>query len=153
MKTIMTNSNPPGAVRFTATLALFLLIAGATQAQTPEPAKLTVKGLVKSADDGKPLPNVNIWRKGTMNEGTITDPNGKFQYPKPLSAGEVLIFSFVGMERQEYVVPADYKEGAVIDLGMLLNEISEVVVTGAPLITYGDKAHTGIFRKIRMAFH
>jgi len=96
------------------------------------------------------VPGVNIWRKGSVNEGTVTDNNGRFTYPKPLAAGEVLIFSYVSMERREYVVPADYQQGAVIDMGMNLNMISELVVTGEPRME-ATRVHGGIFRKLRAA--
>ncbi|HBK89536.1 MAG: carboxypeptidase-like regulatory domain-containing protein [Cyclobacteriaceae bacterium] len=132
-------------------MALFVLLASGAYAQHAEPTRVTVTGLVKS-DDGKPLPNVNVWRKGSLNEGAVTDPNGRFTYPKPLAAGEVLIFSFVGMERKEYVVPADYQQGTVIDMGVDLNMISELVVIGEPRMTSVHKSNVGLFRKLRDAF-
>lgn len=134
-----------------AILAFMLLVAGGLNAQTAPPAPVTVTGLVKSGEDGIALPNVNIWRKGSVNEGTVTDTDGRFTYPKPLAAGDVLIFSYVGMDRKEYVVPADYQSGAVIDMGLDMHMISELVVTGEPRIESGTKAHRGIFRKFLTA--
>ncbi|MEM6831673.1 MAG: carboxypeptidase-like regulatory domain-containing protein, partial [Bacteroidota bacterium] len=53
-------------------------------------------------DDGdEPLPGVNVVVKGT-NRGTVTDLDGKFQVNA--KDGEVLVFSFVGMETKEYEV-------------------------------------------------
>ena len=149
MKTVITLTTN-ARIRISVLALFMMLIAGELYAQTAEPSRVTVTGLVKSFDDGTVLPGVNIWRKGSVNEGTVTDNNGRFTYPKPLAAGEVLIFSYVSMERREYVVPADYQQGAVIDMGMNLNMISELVVTGEPRME-ATRVHGGIFRKLRAA--
>lgn len=133
-------------------MAMLAFLTSGVYAQQAEPTRVTVTGVVKSADDKSPMPNVNVWRKGSMNEGTVTDTNGRFTYPKPLAAGEILIFSFVGMERKEYVVPADYQQGAVIDMGLDLNMISELVVIGEPRMVFAHKSNGGLFRKLRDAF-
>jgi hypothetical protein len=56
------------------------------------------------------------------------------------------------MERKEYVVPADYQQGTVIDMGVDLNMISELVVIGEPRMTSVHKSNVGLFRKLRDAF-
>ncbi len=53
----------------------------------------TVTGTVTSADDGTPVPGVNILEKGTSN-GTVSDADGK--YSINVGDNSTLVFSFVG---------------------------------------------------------
>ena len=64
-------------------------------------AQVTVTGTVTSADDGMPIPGVNIVEKGTAH-GTITDANGTYSLEVPADAS--LMFSFIGMETMEVEV-------------------------------------------------
>ena len=57
-----------------------------------------IKGVVTTADDGSPLPGVNITLKGTTI-GTQTDIDGTYQIKA--STGDILVFSFLGMETIE----------------------------------------------------
>jgi hypothetical protein len=66
----------------------------------------TVKGVVKSAEDNSPLPGVNVVLKGTPI-GTVTDSNGEFKFPDKLKVGDVLVFTFIGLESQEYKITKD----------------------------------------------
>ena len=61
----------------------------------------TVTGTVNTADDGSPLPGVNILEKGTTN-GTVTDADGNFRIAVGNQAS--LMFTFIGYENQEVVV-------------------------------------------------
>lgn len=83
-----------------------------------------VTGTVVVADDGMPLPGVNVIVEGT-NRGTITDMEGK--YSISVEEGEVLIFSSIGFETQSITVGDD----AEIDISMVtdLQSLEEVVVT------------------------
>ncbi len=65
----------------------------------------TIKGVVLSMDDSTALDGANIILKGT-GVGTVTDKHGRFVFPKQLKEGDVLLFSFVGQETQEYKIPA-----------------------------------------------
>lgn len=82
-------------------------------------------GLVTSADDGSPLPGVNVIIKGTTY-GTVTDINGQYNLYGPSNA--TLVFSFIGMMSDEVI------SGARSQLDMQLSsdvqELSEVVVVG-----------------------
>lgn len=49
---------------------------------------------------GEALPGVIVIHKGT-SDGTSTDVNGKFQFWKTLEPGDILVFSFVGLESKE----------------------------------------------------
>ncbi len=79
----------------------------------------TIKGIVKEADGISPLAGVNIYLKGTT-VGTVSDANGQFEFPQKLKVGDILVFSFIGLERLEYVVPNDVKE--MIEISMVLDE-------------------------------
>lgn len=85
-----------------------------------------VRGKVTNADDGSPLPGVNVVVKGTTN-GTVTDVTGTYQLQ--VSPGEdVLVFTFIGMLPQEETIGSR----DVIDAGMRadVTQLSEVVVVG-----------------------
>jgi CarboxypepD_reg-like domain len=77
-------------------------------------SEYSVKGIVKDKGD-VPLPGVNIYLKGTTI-GTVSDENGKFEFPKKLKAGDTLVFSFIGLETKEYVVSTQTKEPIEISL-------------------------------------
>jgi TonB-dependent starch-binding outer membrane protein SusC len=85
----------------------------------------TVTGRVTSAEDGSPLPGVNVVIKGTT-VGTATDLDGR--YSISVSQGAVLVYSFIGLKSQEVAVG----ERASVDVSLALDatQLSEVVVTG-----------------------
>lgn len=62
---------------------------------------LSVSGVVTDAADGSPLIGVSVQVKGTTS-GTITDFNGK--YSLQTTQGSVLVFSYIGMKKQEITV-------------------------------------------------
>lgn len=81
---------------------------------------MTVKGVV--SDEGGFLPGVNVHLQGT-EIGTETDFDGNFVFPQKLKKGDVLIFSFVGLETQKIVIgnkkdlSIKMKSGGVMLLG------------------------------------
>lgn len=93
--------------------------------------EFVVRGIVKSAEDDMPLPGINIVLKGTM-VGTITGDNGQFEFPQKLVAGDVLIFSFIGLKTVEYQVSAKDSDGVTIGLEMDLDYelMGEVQIAG-----------------------
>lgn len=103
-------------------LLLLLLLLVGTSAWAQE---VRVSGRVTSADDGSPLPGVNIAEKGTSN-GTITDANGN--YGLSVKSGSTLIFSFVGYSSQEVEVGARTSIDIVLQTDILA--LSEIVVVG-----------------------
>lgn len=85
--------------------------------------KQIIRGVVKSEDDQLPLPGVNVYLKGST-EHTITDADGRFEFPRRLKEGDVLEFNFIGFEPQEHPIsrkPADKLEVSMTYavLGML----------------------------------
>lgn len=85
----------------------------------------TVSGMVTSADDGEPLPGVNILIKGTTT-GTTTDIDGK--YSLSVTSDAILLFSFVGYVTQE--IPVQGQTALDIVLASDLAQLQEVVVVG-----------------------
>lgn len=64
----------------------------------------TIKGVV-SNEEG-PLIGVNVIQKGTRN-GATTNEKGEFTFPKKLNTGDVLVFSYLGYEKQEVIIKAN----------------------------------------------
>ncbi|NJM26723.1 MAG: SusC/RagA family TonB-linked outer membrane protein [Bacteroidia bacterium] len=94
-----------------------------------------ITGRVTAAEDGTPLPGVNVIVKGTSN-GTVTDVEGKYSLSVPQGA-TTLAFSFIGLQSQDVEVGAR----AVIDVQMKqdVTQLNEIVVTG-----YGEQEVKGI---------
>jgi hypothetical protein len=65
-------------------------------------AQRTVTGTVTGADDGTPIPGVNVLLKGS-SVGTVTDIEGNYQIAVP-DDGSVLVFSFIGLVTEEVLV-------------------------------------------------
>ena len=76
-------------------LYIFLLMLSAISAS----GQYVIKGKVRGADDGLPLPQVTVLEKGTDN-GTPTDANGEFEL-EVSSKDVVLIFRYLGYITQE----------------------------------------------------
>lgn len=103
-------------------LALPLLLGYGTLAAQG----ITISGTVV-AEDGLPLPGVNIFVVGTEDVGTSTNIDGEYQLTVPEGYTE-LRFSFIGY--QTVVLPIDGRE--VIDLTMDMATVAgqELVVIG-----------------------
>ncbi len=85
--------------------------------------EMTVTG--KVTDEKGPLSGVNVILKGSK-VGVITDINGMYTFPRTLSSGDILVFSFLGYDKQE--VKIDSKT-TVINIIMSDNYIE---IMGAP---------------------
>jgi TonB-linked SusC/RagA family outer membrane protein len=112
---------------------MFMLLIGTLKAQN-----LPVSGKVTSATDKQPIPGVTVVIKGT-SKGTVTDVNGSFSLDAP--SGGVLVFSFVGMQKQE--VPINGKRQIFIEMSEEKIDLGEVVVMGYN--TSSKKLITGSF--------
>ena len=88
--------------------------------------ELRVTGTIFNADDGMPLPGVNIIEKKTSN-GAVSDVDGKYEIVVK-SSSSVLVFSAVGFTKAEIMVGTQ----SVIDVQMQLDmtSLQEVVVIG-----------------------
>lgn len=85
-----------------------------------------IQGKVVSAEDGTPIPGVNIIVKGTTT-GTVTDMQGNYQLTSN-SRDLTLVYSFIGMQTQE--VKAKDQSELTVKLKSDQSQLSEVVVTG-----------------------
>jgi len=86
----------------------------------------SISGKVVSAEDGQPLPGVNVVIDGTTT-GTVTDAEGSFTL-KAASQNQRLVFSFIGLQTQE--VNVGDKDKVDVELKSDATQLSEVVVTG-----------------------
>lgn len=85
---------------------------------------ISFRGVVLGAEDRSPLPGVNVVLKGSTI-GTVTDSEGRFEFPKALRKDDVLIFSFIGLTTKEYTV--DGKKEAGLEVPMQLCMDMEVM--------------------------
>ncbi|MCF8338334.1 MAG: SusC/RagA family TonB-linked outer membrane protein [Bacteroidales bacterium] len=106
--------------KFTILLALLAFLGvQAVQAQQ------TITGTVTSAEDGSPVPGVQVVVKGTT-QGTTTDLDGNYEITVEDEA-ETLVFKFVGMVTKE--VPIANKTVINVTMEPEVKDIEGVVVT------------------------
>ncbi|MGL4292676.1 MAG: SusC/RagA family TonB-linked outer membrane protein, partial [Bacteroidales bacterium] len=92
---------------------------------------VTVSGVVTSADDGLPLIGATVLVKGTTT-GTTTGLDG--EYSIQASVGSSLLFSYVGTETFQYVVPKGGNKKVNVVLKSDSKQLEDVVV-----VAYGTK--------------
>lgn len=111
-------------------LILFILLLSAWTVN----AQVTVKGVVKSGDDGQPMIGVSVFEKGTTN-GVITDSGGNYSI-KVKDGQSVLVYNFIGFQSVEQNVGLR----GVIDVVMEIDNelLDEVVVMGYSSKTRGE---------------
>ncbi len=85
-----------------------------------------VQGIVRSAEDGTPLPGVNVMIKGSTI-GTVTDAGGSYFLALPFDASR-LVFSFIGMKTEEMAISG--RRQLDISLSSDVTQLSEAVVVG-----------------------
>ena len=88
--------------------------------------KMVLSGLVTDKN-GDPLPGVAVLLKGST-VGTATDMDGNFKFMIPRENNVVLVFSFIGMKRQEVAVKDD--KPLRVELEEDATELDEVVSYG-----------------------
>jgi TonB-linked SusC/RagA family outer membrane protein len=87
---------------------------------------IVITGSVTSADDGMPIPGVNVILKGT-SKGVTTDFDGNYSINVP-SSKSVLSFSFIGFADTNIVVGKQRKVNVVLKADV--SQLEEVVVVG-----------------------
>lgn len=105
-------------------LAAFLVFA--VGSVTVQAQNMEVSGTVVDAQDGTPLPGVNIILKGTST-GTSTNTDGFYSLRVP-SGQDTLVASFVGYITQE--IPINGRSTIDIDLAPDVQQLEDVVVVG-----------------------
>lgn len=83
-----------------------------------------ISGKVTALDDGLPIPGVSVKVKGTPN---VVQTNSKGLYVISAKAGDVLVFSYIGMVVQEKTVGADLSINVVLKPDD--KSLNEIVVT------------------------
>src|SRR5688572_6244033 len=93
-------------------LAILLLFihAQVSAQQTTDPStnasnvtRVVLQGVVTATEDGTAITGVNVYIKDT-SIGTSTDDEGKFTLKHPFKKGDVIVFSFIGLETQYYTI-------------------------------------------------
>ncbi|WP_194776644.1 carboxypeptidase-like regulatory domain-containing protein [Pararhodonellum marinum] len=104
-------------------LAFFLLGRGENaQAQDQDKKVIQLSGIVLNADSTDAVPNVNIYvpKKG---RGTTSNLFGFFSMP--VLEGDTVVFTYIGLQRQTFVVPSGDEDGKVsLILTMMEDEIT-----------------------------
>jgi hypothetical protein len=83
-------------------------------------ANQVLSGTVVEETTGDPLPGVNVWLPGST-VGTVTDADGKFQFPEKVHEGDIVVFTFIGLRTKEYRVPRESKVGTQISLSLCMD--------------------------------
>ncbi|MDO5570489.1 MAG: TonB-dependent receptor [Bacteroidales bacterium] len=100
-------------------ILIFILSVSTLSAQT-----YTMEGVVK--DELGPLAGATVLIKNKATMGTITDNDGKFSIKA--DRGDMLVFSYVGMKKVEYLV-TEQKKNLEIMMTEPGEQLEEVVVT------------------------
>lgn len=82
---------------------------------------IIIKGVV--SDESGPLPLVSILLQGTTI-GTETDFDGEFEFPKKLKKGDVLIFSYLGMENKKVIISDNHSSSKANAISVKMNSSS-----------------------------
>ncbi len=107
------------------TCIVWLLLAGCFLLPAQQRSFL-MEGVVHDETD-TPLPGVTVYLRDKISVGTTTNADGKFSIRA--SRGDMIVFSFVGYERIEYLVTEEKKD-IVIKFTEAAQELDEVIVTG-----------------------
>eukprot|EP01029_Cantina_marsupialis_P025443 TRINITY_DN673_c0_g2_i1.p1 TRINITY_DN673_c0_g2~~TRINITY_DN673_c0_g2_i1.p1 ORF type:complete len:1220 (+),score=191.72 TRINITY_DN673_c0_g2_i1:3859-7518(+) len=112
---------------------------------TPIQKEKKISGIVQD-ETGLGLPGVSVVIKGT-SIGTSTNIDGKYEISVPNEPGQVLVFSFIGLEAQE--IEITNQTSLNVTLTASSESLEEVVVTGYQKID--RRLFTGSAAKIKPA--
>jgi hypothetical protein len=103
-------------------------VIGKTAKTAPPETEHVVGGVVRSQEDHSPLAGVNVLLKGST-VGTVTDVDGRFEFPQMLGKGDVLQFSFIGLMTEELTIPMPTVNGPLeINMKMSFELLGKVAV-------------------------
>jgi hypothetical protein len=98
-------------------IALFIVLIGGvflsndSLAQDQQERKiLQLSGIILNADSTDAIPGVNVYVP-TKGRGTSSNNFGYFSMP--VAEGDSVVFTFVGLKKQSFVVPKDYKDDKI----------------------------------------
>lgn len=118
-----------------------------TQDQSIAESEYIVKGTVID-EDNLPLGGVNVFLKETK-EGIVTDLDGNFEFPRALEVDDILVFSYIGYNPQEYKVKENESHTLEVDITFDLSNIS---LMGAVEVEGIYRSKRNIFQKIAGLF-
>ncbi len=102
-----------------------------TTSDTTKSPGVILSGVVLDSQDKSALAGVNVVLKGST-QGTVTDADGKFEFPKALQEGDILVFTFIGLTTKEHIV--NNRDISRLEIPMQLcldyDMTGEVVVVG-----------------------
>ena len=107
------------------TLWLLLSLCLALSAQEKND-KFTIQGTVYD-ETSQPMPGVTVYLRDKVGVGTISDDEGGFSIRA--TRGDMIVFSFVGYEKVEYLVTEEKKK-LKIKITEASQKLDEVVVVG-----------------------
>jgi hypothetical protein len=108
-------------------LITFTLIQFTTLLCTAQvPGKTVIKGIVKDASNGEPLPFVSVVLKNTTS-GSVTDNYGKYFIETSVQSG-IIVFSFLGYETVSKPISTGVTQVIDISLQPTSFAINEVVI-------------------------
>ncbi len=142
---------PPSVFSLDRTTAPQTEISANPDNKTPLKASIRrhiVKGKVVDAHDGTPLPGINVVLKGSTH-GTVTDINGDFTFPIELEEGDILVFSFIGMDTKEYKVAES--DAYVIDVSMV-TMTCDIDLLGEVAVEELYSSRKGFWSKVKALF-
>ena len=114
-------------------ISLWLLMSVLLLSFTAYAQTIHITGKVTGAEDKQPIPNVNIYIKGTI---TAVNANANGYYAIDAKAGDVLVFKFIGFVTKEIAVA----KTTTINVTLLTESknLNEVVVIGYGTRKRGD---------------
>lgn len=105
---------------------IYILLLLMASVFTAVAQQLTVSGTVLD-ETGETFPGVVVFAKDRPGAGTATDADGKFTIK--VSKNDVLVFSFVGYEKQEIAITKD-ESNMVVNMAVGAQMLQETVVVG-----------------------
>ena len=113
------------------------------------PQSTQVQGIVMD-EYGNPIPGVNVLLKGG-SVGIATDNNGKFEFPQNLYEGDVLIFTFIGFETQEFKIKKFASPNIKIKMNLSCEVTLGEVNVERPYLSQPPSSH-GFMKKLKNIF-
>ncbi|RCS28188.1 hypothetical protein DUT90_02475 [Polaribacter sp. WD7] len=103
MKTTKTTTLQKPTLLLWSLFLSFFLFSNTSLAQ-----EILVKGVVKGLVESETelLDGANVYLKNA-NESTTTNKKGEFTFPKKLKKGDILVFSYLGFEKQNIKIKED----------------------------------------------
>lgn len=93
----------------------------------------SLSGIVLDLEQGSALPGANVYLKSNLNQGTITDIDGRFVLNGIEVGEQIVVISYLGFLTQE--IPANITEDASLELKV---EMEPDVVLGKEVIVTGQ---------------